>query len=465
MKLDYRKLGYFTLEPMTTAERDALKSPPPLYLVIFNTTVQEFQIHVGNDQWLSLGLIAGSKNEGDLFIWSAVNSALQALSEITNALHGTRGSGLHGDSHVAITVSGTPNYITLSGQDIVRGLVDLLTDVVNDLPIAEGGTGQSTAQAAIDALTAVSGATDEHVLTKDTASGNAIFKAAGGGGGAPTDAPYLTLGLDAGLSAEISVLEADESTLPDDDLHWKWNSASDRLTLIENIGAGRAELQVKGHAALGGNSVSPGDSEILILRETVSLGFLGSLDLIDAVGIYQGTETFTFQTGFRGEVKNQMGSGGSVAGMRGLSFKAKHEGAATVTLMEGLLATTEITSAGTGAVTEMNIARLEHKQNASGDTPATQRGIHIRTSGAAGLRSLAGTTTIGIQVDNFNNAGAGTDYLMRLGSSTVIARVDEGTPGANKTGLFLTEGATPTLRQVRWKAGPTVAGDKVLVLV
>ena len=51
-----------------------------------------------------------------------------------------------------------------------------------DVPIADGGTGQSTAQAAIDALTAVTGATNEHVLTKDTATGNAVFKAGTGGG-------------------------------------------------------------------------------------------------------------------------------------------------------------------------------------------------------------------------------------------------------------------------------------------
>ena len=50
-----------------------------------------------------------------------------------------------------------------------------------DVAIADGGTGQSTAQNAINALTAVSGATNEHVLTKDTATGNAIFKVAVGG--------------------------------------------------------------------------------------------------------------------------------------------------------------------------------------------------------------------------------------------------------------------------------------------
>lgn len=52
--------------------------------------------------------------------------------------------------------------------------------------IGQGGTGQTTAQAAIDALTGVAGATAEHVLTKDTATGNAKFKAAAAGGSGHT---------------------------------------------------------------------------------------------------------------------------------------------------------------------------------------------------------------------------------------------------------------------------------------
>lgn len=45
------------------------------------------------------------------------------------------------------------------------------------LSIAKGGSGQSTAQLAINALTQVSSATNEYVLTKDTATGNASYKA------------------------------------------------------------------------------------------------------------------------------------------------------------------------------------------------------------------------------------------------------------------------------------------------
>ena len=70
----------------------------------------------------------------------------------------------------------TQANITATGT-ITSGTWQGTTVAVN-----QGGTGQTTAQAAIDALSAVSGATNEHVLTKDTGTGNAIFKAAAGGG-------------------------------------------------------------------------------------------------------------------------------------------------------------------------------------------------------------------------------------------------------------------------------------------
>ncbi len=56
------------------------------------------------------------------------------------------------------------------------------------IAIADGGTGQITQQAAINALTNVAAATNEHVLTKDTGTGDAIFKVATGG----TQTPWLT---------------------------------------------------------------------------------------------------------------------------------------------------------------------------------------------------------------------------------------------------------------------------------
>ena len=65
----------------------------------------------------------------------------------------------------------------LTNVNIDSGVITGITD----LAIGDGGTGQGTAQNAINALSAVSGATNEHVLTKDTGTGNAVFKVSPGG--------------------------------------------------------------------------------------------------------------------------------------------------------------------------------------------------------------------------------------------------------------------------------------------
>ena len=77
----------------------------------------------------------------------------------------------------------TGTVVTISAPSVDLDMDTIYLAGGTDVAIADGGTGASTAQAAIDALTAVSAATAEHVLTKDTASGNAIWKAAAGGGG------------------------------------------------------------------------------------------------------------------------------------------------------------------------------------------------------------------------------------------------------------------------------------------
>lgn len=77
---------------------------------------------------------------------------------------------------------GAPEVITDIPTAVTIGAKYIYRADGTDVPIADGGTGQSTAQTAINALTAVAGATNEHVLTKDTGTGNAIFKAPAAGG-------------------------------------------------------------------------------------------------------------------------------------------------------------------------------------------------------------------------------------------------------------------------------------------
>lgn len=52
------------------------------------------------------------------------------------------------DNSTNVTLAGSLDYLTLSGQEITRNAIDLTTDVSGDLPVADGGTGSSTASGA-----------------------------------------------------------------------------------------------------------------------------------------------------------------------------------------------------------------------------------------------------------------------------------------------------------------------------
>jgi len=83
--------------------------------------------------------------------------------------------------------SETPTSKKITWANIKAAVLTDLGITEIPVPVTQGGTGAATAQAAINTLTAVSGATNEYVLTKDTVTGNAIFKAAAGGGGGGGD--------------------------------------------------------------------------------------------------------------------------------------------------------------------------------------------------------------------------------------------------------------------------------------
>lgn len=143
-----------------------------------------FTDDAGNN--FQLGLVIGTNVQA----WDAGLDSLAALSYVSDSFIKVTAEDTYAIRTIAETKSdlslnlventalstwvGTTNITTL-------GTIATGTWEATDVGIAHGGTGQSTAQAAIDALTQVSGATNEHVLTKDTASGNAIWKAAGAG--------------------------------------------------------------------------------------------------------------------------------------------------------------------------------------------------------------------------------------------------------------------------------------------
>jgi len=78
--------------------------------------------------------------------------------------------------NVGIGAAPSAYRLDVSGDQRITGALTLGTP----LAIANGGTGQITPQLATNALTRVGLATNEHVLTKDTGTGDAVWKAATG---------------------------------------------------------------------------------------------------------------------------------------------------------------------------------------------------------------------------------------------------------------------------------------------
>lgn len=59
----------------------------------------------------------------------------------------TQWTAAYASSHNPVTLSGTPNYLTLNGQDIVRSLINLATHITGLLGFPNGGTATSTTPA------------------------------------------------------------------------------------------------------------------------------------------------------------------------------------------------------------------------------------------------------------------------------------------------------------------------------
>lgn len=120
---------------------------------------------------------------------------------VTISGSGTISGSASGTNTGDVTLSGTPDYITIAGQVITLGLIDLATDVSGALPIANGGTGQTTQTAAFDALAPTTtkgdiivsngtdnvrlavGGTNGHVLQVDSSTATGVKWAAAASGG------------------------------------------------------------------------------------------------------------------------------------------------------------------------------------------------------------------------------------------------------------------------------------------
>lgn len=167
---------------------------------------------------ITSGDLIQNKLEAALDSWSGTGSFSAVLADSgsdvivtsspagvrTNASWGTGSGGSTNAPTITITTPGTEEtgLIPLNGSLLTK--IPLTTGVTGTLPIANGGTGQTTAVAAFDALAPTTtkgdlivhngtdnirvavGATNGHVLTVDSAEASGVKWAAGGGGGSAT---------------------------------------------------------------------------------------------------------------------------------------------------------------------------------------------------------------------------------------------------------------------------------------
>jgi hypothetical protein len=98
-----------------------------------------------------------------------------AFTDAEKTLLGNQSGTNTGD----VSLGGTPNYITIVGQVITRALINLTSHVTGILPIANGGTGASTASGAFDAIKQAATTTSAGVVEKSTSAENVAGTATG----------------------------------------------------------------------------------------------------------------------------------------------------------------------------------------------------------------------------------------------------------------------------------------------
>ncbi len=197
------------------------------------------------------------------------------------------------DNSTDVTLAGTPNYLTIVGQVLTRALINLTSHVTGTLPLGNGGTGQTTASNAFDALkqaattsatgvvelaedSEVASSTAGKVLTADNIEGASDYVAI------TSSSNLMALDWDAGVNRSVTLGEDTELSNPTGGQPGTWR----RIKFTQDGTGTRAITYGTNYKFAGGSANAPalsaGAGEVTILDiycdTTTSFFVSGSLD-------------------------------------------------------------------------------------------------------------------------------------------------------------------------------------------
>ena len=300
--------------------------------------------------------------------------------------------------------------------------------------VNKGGTGSATAQSAIDTLSAVSGGTNEHVLTKDTSTGNAIWKvapgAAGGidnvvedttpqlGGFLDPNSNYIGMGKGGDIES-VSPLVVDTD--------------GDYFDVTGTTGFAAMTVAANRHFFLQFDGV------LLLTHHATNLDLPSQADITTAAGDV--AEFFSTGSNTVQCVNYTRADGTAVIGGTTDTTVAGDSGSTGITPGDTLTVAggTNATTAMSGDILTVNVDDAFLKNDASDSTTGTITAGGFTTTGTWTMDTSAGGTT---GITNVNITNAFTDDDVTLMSAGAIKEKIEGYSYTTNTGTAVLTGST-----------------------